>query len=140
MRKDDPYVANIVKDYEYWTVYVYPDQGFIGRCIVWCKREDALDLADATVEEREELFVILKKIRSATAELFGATWFNYSFLGNVDRHLHGHFYPRYQTPVEFEGITFTDLDYNAQPSKTGTTNVVSKEVLERIRAALATAL
>jgi diadenosine tetraphosphate (Ap4A) HIT family hydrolase len=136
----DPYAANIVKKYQYWTVYVYPDQGFIGRCVIWCTREDALDLAEATPEEQGELFVVLREVRKATMEAFGATWFNYSFLGNVDRHLHGHFFPRYQQPVTFMDIQFRDLDYNQQPSKTGTTNIVSKEVLAGIRDKLASML
>lgn len=129
----DEYADNIVKEYKYWTLYVNGDQGFLGRCVVWCKREDALDLALATPEEQKELFEILRVLRDGVAKEFGATWFNYSFLGNVDRHLHGHFFPRYQQPVTFNGVTFIDLDYNKNPSKTGTTNIVSKEVLAAIR-------
>jgi len=129
----DEYAHNIVKEYDYWTVYVHEDQGFLGRCVIWCKRDDALDLALATAEEQRELFQILRSVRTATGTEFGATWFNYSFLGNVDRHLHGHFFPRYQEPVTFNGITFEDLDYNANPSKTGTTNIVSDEVRTAIR-------
>lgn len=130
---DDPYAANIVKKYRYWTVYVNEDQGFIGRCVVWCVRENALDLADATLEEREELFTILNELRDATRTAFGATWFNYTFLGNKDRHLHCHFIPRYQAPVTFEGVSFIDLDYNANPAKTGTTNKVEPRILAVIR-------
>jgi len=129
----DEYAHNIVKEYEHWTVYIHGDQGFLGRCVVWCKREDALDLALATPEEQRELFQVLRELRAAVGEEFGATWFNYSFLGNVDRHLHGHFFPRYQQPIEFNGIRFEDLDYNTNPSKTGTTNIVSDEVRTAIR-------
>lgn len=129
----DEYAHNIVKEYEFWTVYVHEDQGFLGRCVVWCKREDALDLALATPQEQQELFQVLRELRSVVGKEFGATWFNYSFLGNVDRHLHGHFFPRYQQPVEFAGIRFEDLDYNTNPSKTGTTNIVSDEVRTAIR-------
>lgn len=129
----DEYAHNIVKEYEYWTVYIHEDQGFLGRCVVWCKREDALDLALAAPEEQHELFQVLRELRSVVGTEFGATWFNYSFLGNVDRHLHGHFFPRYQQPVEFSGIRFEDLDYNTNPSKTGTTNIVSDEVRTAIR-------
>ena len=138
--EEDKYAANIVKEYRYWTVYVNEDQGFLGRCVVWCRREDALDLALSTPEEQKELFDILPAVRSALAQSFGATWFNYSFLGNVDRHLHCHLFPRYQSPVSFNGTVFTDLNYNENPSKTGTTNKVSKEMLGAIRATLAKVL
>lgn len=133
---EDKYAANIVRDYQHWTVYVHEDQGFIGRCVVWAKREDAEDLALADKEEQEELFKILPALRQTLITAFGATWFNYSFLGNVDRHLHCHLFPRYQTPVTFEGIVFKDLDYNGIPSQTGTTNMVSKEILEAVRVRL----
>ena len=133
----DKYVANIVKEYRYWTVYVNEDQGFLGRCVIWCKREDALDLALSTPEEQKELFEILPAVRTALVKAFGATWFNYSFLGNLDRHLHCHLFPRYQVPVTFKGVVFKDLDYTKNPSQTGATNVVSKEMLSAIRTTLA---
>ncbi|MEK7576607.1 MAG: HIT domain-containing protein [Patescibacteria group bacterium] len=98
----------LVKDYKYWHLSVHPNQGYLGRCVVWCKRQDALDLADATVEEREELLIILQSLRGAMKKVFRADWFNYAFLGNETRHLHGHFVPRYSSPRQFHGIEFVD--------------------------------
>ncbi len=69
----------LVKDYKYWLVNVHENQGCLGRCVVWCKRSNALDLADATKEEREELFKILKELRKACESLFQSDWFNYAF-------------------------------------------------------------
>jgi len=54
----------------------------LGRCVIWCKREDALDLTDATPEEQSELFLILRDLKEATKKAFQPDWFNYSFLGN----------------------------------------------------------
>ncbi|MDP2665092.1 MAG: HIT domain-containing protein [bacterium] len=104
----EDYSKYLIKDFAHWSVSVHQNQSYLGRCIVWCKREDALDLADATREEREELFAILGQLREATKRAFQADWFNYAFLGNETRHLHGHFIPRYSSPREFEGVTFTD--------------------------------
>jgi len=98
----------LIKEYKYWTVSVHQNQGYLGRCVVWCKRETALDLADATKEEYDELFIILKDLREATKRAFDSDWFNYAFLGNEMRHLHCHFIPRYSSPKVFEGITFID--------------------------------
>lgn len=75
---------------------------------MWCKREDALDLTDATEDEQKELIQILGELRAATQRAFQADWFNYAFLGNGTRHLHCHYVPRYASPREFEGVTFTD--------------------------------
>lgn len=43
---------NLVKEYKYWNIYVYEHQGYLGHCVIWCKREDALDLANAMPEEQ----------------------------------------------------------------------------------------
>lgn len=106
MKKD--YSQFLIKEYEHWLVNVHENQGYLGRCVVWCKRQDALDLADATEEEQHELFVILHALRKASKNCFDPDWFNYAFLGNEVRHLHGHFIPRYAKPKEFMGIMFED--------------------------------
>lgn len=100
-----------IKDYQHWSIFLHPNQGFLGRCVIWCNREDALDLTDATVEEQEELFVILNGLQKAIQKIFQPDLLNYAFLGNEKRHLHGHVIPRYAKPKEFEGITFKDERY-----------------------------
>lgn len=124
-----------MKDYQYWHVAVHPNQGYLGRCVVWCKRSDALDLADATLEEQKELFSILKELREAAKKAFQPDLFNYAFLGNIERHLHGHFIPRYASPREFEGRTFTDERWgqNWQPDESFE---VSQELWEAVRSKL----
>lgn len=104
----DKYEKFKIKDYRYWGIYIHENQGYLGRCVIWCKRKRAEDLAQATAKEREELFGIIKELRAAVTESFGADWFNYSFLGNDKRHLHGHFIPRYATARRFGGVTFRD--------------------------------
>ena len=99
---------DIIKKYKYWTIKVFGNQGYLGRCVVWCDRKDALDLVDATSEEREELFMILIELKKAIKKSFNNDWINYSFLGNSARHLHCHVVSRYQSPRNFEGITFKD--------------------------------
>lgn len=97
-----------IKDYKYWGVYVHQNQGYLGRCIIWCNRKNALDLADATAEEQKELFIILKELKNASKKAFGSDWFNYAFLGNETKRLHAHFIPRYSSEKQFAGLTFKD--------------------------------
>ena len=125
----------LVKDYRYWHVAVHPDQGYLGRCVIWCKRENALDLADATLDEQKELFEILYALREATKKLFQPDWFNYAFLGNETRHLHGHFIPRYSSPRQFGGRAFTDerWGHNYQTDKNFE---VTQELWEAVRSKL----
>ena len=126
------YSKFLVKEYTHWLVNVHENQGYLGRCIVWCKREDVFDLADATKAEQQELVSIFGKLREATKRVFQADWFNYAFLGNGTRHLHGHFVPRYSTEREFEGVTFTDERWGHN-YRTDHDFVTSSEVLSAVR-------
>lgn len=121
-----------IKDYKYWGVYIHENQGYLGRCVLWCEREDALDLADAAPEEREELFVVLKEMREACKKSFNSDWFNYAFLGNGTRHLHGHFIPRYSSEREFAGIVFKDERWGHN-YRTNHDFKTPEDVLEKIR-------
>lgn len=102
---------NLIKEYRYWEVYIHENQNYLGRCVVWCKRGNALDLADATKEEQKELFLILRNLREALKKSFQPNWFNYAFLGNETRHLHCHLMPRYAEQKTFMGVVFEDKLY-----------------------------
>ncbi len=104
----EDYSKNIVKKYKHWTALVHANQQYLGRCVIWCDREDATDLSKATNDERDELFEIIRELKIAIEKTFQADWINYSFLGNETRHLHGHLVPRYKDERVFQGTTFTD--------------------------------
>ncbi len=135
----EDFLKNLVKEYKYWEVYIHENQSYLGRCVIWCKRENALDLTDATKKEQRELFLILHNLREAEKKAFQPDWFNYSFLGNETRHLHGHFIPRYAKPKTFMGIIFKDklyghnykTDHNFQ-----TSTKLLAEVINRLKSVL----
>ncbi len=124
-----------IKDYKYWQVQIFSNQGYLGRCLVWCKREDALDLSNATEEEQKELFVILKDVEMALSKTFKPDIINYSFLGNDTHHLHGHIVPRYSKPIEFNGATFVDKNFGHN-WKTDHDFITSPELLEAVKVKL----
>ena len=132
-------MENLVKDYEYWTVYVHENQGYLGRCVVWCKRENALDITDATQEEQQELFKVLNDLSNASRKVFNPDWFNYAFLGNEVQHLHGHFIPRYATPRFLMGVSFEDMSYGHN-YKTDHSFVTTQELMQKVRDELKRAL
>ena len=80
----------------------------------------------------KELITILGELREATKRAFHADWFNYAFLGNGTRHLHGHFVPRYSSPRIFEEITFVDKLWGHN-YRTDHDFVTPPEVLEAVR-------
>ena len=128
----EDFSKNLIKEYRHWAIYVHDNQGYLGRCVVWCKREDALDLADATPEEQTELFSVLRDLREATKKVFQPDWFNYSFLGNETRHLHCHFIPRYAKSKTFMDVVFEDKLYGHN-YKTDHNFVTTKEILKAVR-------
>ncbi|MEK7543114.1 MAG: HIT domain-containing protein [Patescibacteria group bacterium] len=128
----EDFSKNLVKEYKHWTVYVHDNQGYLGRCIIWCKREDAFDLTDAIPEEQKELFLVLKDLREIAKNAFQPDWFNYSFLGNETRHLHGHFIPRYAKPKIFMDVVFEDKLYGHN-YKTDHNFVTPEAVLRAVR-------
>lgn len=107
------YTTNIIKKYNYWTAFVHPNQGYLGRCLIWCTRENAQDLSEATIEELSELSEIIIELKPAIERSFNADWMNYSFLGNGDRHLHCHMVPRYEKEKVFYGIEFVDTRWGS---------------------------
>ncbi len=135
----EDFSKNLVKEYKHWAVYVHDNQGYLGRCIVWCKRENAFDLADATPEERAELFLILYDLKQGALEAFAPDWFNYSFLGNETRHLHGHCIPRYSKQKIFMDVAFEDKLYGHN-YKTDHSFATTEKVLKAVRDRLAKAL
>jgi diadenosine tetraphosphate (Ap4A) HIT family hydrolase len=83
------------------------NQNLLGRCVVALKRHEE-DLFKLTTTEREELWELAAKVRQALSNLFQADHFNFSFLGNSDRHLHLHIVPRYRGTRFFAGLVFDD--------------------------------
>ncbi len=129
------YSKLLIKEYNHWLVQIFDHQNYLGRCIVWCKREDATDFTEATKEELEELMLILKELKEATTRAFNADWFNYAFLGNETPHLHGHFIPRYRSEREFVGVIFKD-ELWGHKYQTDKSFVLTPEQLETIRLTL----
>jgi len=104
----------LVKDFQYWSVFIAKNQILPGKCVIWCKREEALDPADATLKEWTELLLIIKMLKNTVLKLYQADWFNYTMLGNSTHHLHMHFVPRYKTEKVVHGMSFIDKDWGKE--------------------------
>ena len=106
-KKPDKFEDFRIKDFVYWSVFLHGEQYYLGRSVIRLRRH-VEDLGDLTSEEQKEFFIVARKLRNAIKGLFRADLINYAFLGNVTRHLHCHFIPRYAKPREFLCKTFTD--------------------------------
>ena len=92
-------------------MFLYGNQGYLGRSVVYLKTralEDPLQLTDA---EREELWTeILPRLVGALNAAFQPDRINLAHLANRLHHVHWHVVPRYaeQGTHEFAGHTFVD--------------------------------
>jgi ATP adenylyltransferase len=68
-----------------------------------------------TADERDEMWQAASAVRDALTRSFGPDHFNYQVLGNSVPHVHMHLTPRYTSPREFAGVTFTDVHWGTWP-------------------------
>lgn len=101
----------LIKEHKYWKISLHSNQYYLGRCLIILKRHIE-DLSEFNANERDDLFDILKNLKESIIKSFGADLFNYAILGNITRHLHMHFIPRYKHEVEFSEKRFKDDNWN----------------------------
>lgn len=142
MQSEASFERFVVKDYKHWTLFIHANQFILGRVYIWAKRKDCLDFADITLEEREELFEVMKKVKVALSKLFQPDLFNWDALGNYTHHMHLHVLPRYRTPRTFDGREFKDVSWGNRYSTAayGDTPQVPEETIHKIKAAIQGAL
>ena len=102
--------SNLIKRFDLWTVMFDKDQHFLGKLIIKLNRH-LEDFAEINEKEQKELFEILNKFKKIYHLIFKSDMYNYASLGNVTRHLHIHFIPRYKNKREFENVIFEDKLY-----------------------------
>jgi len=100
-----------------WRVTVSRDQNYLGKCIIALRRHEE-DFLALRAEEREEMWQATSAVRDALTRCFAPDHFNYQILGNLVPHVHMHLSPRYTSPREFTGMTFTDEHWGTWPFPT----------------------
>jgi diadenosine tetraphosphate (Ap4A) HIT family hydrolase len=136
------YAENLLATFQYWSVYLHPNQYFLGRVYIWCNRPEAIDLMqDLTPEEWYELRHVGIVAQEAIKKAFNPHLFNQSSLGNETKRCHVHIVPRYGDTKGFAGIEFPDevygrnwgtYDKDSDPiKKRPDVHVLIKQVLQR---------
>jgi len=124
-----------LKEFRYWTLYLHANQSCLGRVAVFLRRH-LEDLFEIKEEEWKELFEIVKKYKNVAGKLFKPDLFNYSSLGNTNRHAHFHIIPRYRGKRVFLAQEFTDkrwgLNYSS-PEEFRLESKVWQEMGEKIK-------
>ncbi|HSX01897.1 MAG TPA: HIT family protein [Candidatus Saccharimonadia bacterium] len=102
---------------EHWLISLAVDQGYLGRAWVTLRQHKG-DLAELAPVEWTELHEVIRRYEAAVRAAFGAQLFNWSCLMNdafkathPAPHVHWHVRPRYDRPVQVEGVEFADPNF-----------------------------
>jgi diadenosine tetraphosphate (Ap4A) HIT family hydrolase len=125
-----------IKEYKHWALFLNENQCYLGRVCLVAKREDAVDLFETTVAEREEFFQAGEEICRTLQLAFQPDLMNYASLGNSFRHLHVHFIPRYSSERVFHNRKFVDTRWGKNYEPYDRNFKLSGEELEAIKLAL----
>lgn len=121
-----------IKEYKYWDAMLHHNQCYLGRSVVWCKRNNVEDFLDMNPEELKEFWEISKKLRDAIKKAFNSDLINYASFSNVTKHLHFHIIPRYNKKRIFEGFEFTDENFGNSPFPYDNNFEIDKELKAKI--------
>lgn len=125
----------------HWLVLLAPDQRNLGTCVVALKRAE-IELSGLNMDEWYDLSRIVKNLESSVKRAFQATMFNWGCLMNSSYvydpptpHLHWHFIPRYQSPVNFMNKIFSDPCFGQSTMHNREVPIrLSKEFKDKIKA------
>lgn len=131
------YPDTVLKEYEYWTVLLRPDQVTLGTVVI-ANKSNATYLGEVPESQWSEFSKVSREVELVLINTFGAEKFNYLALMMKDPNVHFHVVPRYSKPVIFESTTFEDKDW---PLKTELNPIeVQKDVFDTMKAKLAEAM
>jgi diadenosine tetraphosphate (Ap4A) HIT family hydrolase len=99
--------ATVLREGDIWRVVLNKNQHLLGKTMLVLRRE-ASDVLGVTLEEWGAFTDELRRVRAAVDELFRPDQWNHAFLMNADPQVHCHVVPRYASPREWAGVTFTD--------------------------------
>ncbi|MGH3133423.1 MAG: HIT family protein [Gaiellaceae bacterium] len=105
-----PFYAPVVRESEFWVTVVNRNQNLLGKTFVALRRHEE-DVTALSGREWAELQGEVGRVTELVRKAFAPDHFNYSFLMNVDQHVHLHVIPRYLGTRELAGTEFSDPKY-----------------------------
>lgn len=106
----------LIKKFNYWTVYLHPNQCYLGRVYVILNRHGPEDTISLTEEEWQEFKIVLDKVVNVLKSLYNPDLFSYLALQNKDReHFHFHIIPRYKDKRTVHEQEFEDELWEKAP-------------------------
>lgn len=126
-----------VLETKYWEAVLEPSQGYLGQCFVNLKEHKG-SLSDLSDAEWLDFSNVIKELESAITKAFKPELFNWTCLMNnafrsqpAIPHVHWSVVPRYNEPVTFMGVKFTDPQFGYHYDTQHTVNL-SKEMMQAL--------
>jgi len=108
------YPGSLIKTYKYWHLLLRPRQLTIGSLVLVCK-EAATQYSEISKNAAQEHFKIVRQIERVLKHRFHYDKINHIMLMMVDPAVHFHIIPRYEHPVKFCDMEFSDMFWPAAP-------------------------
>jgi diadenosine tetraphosphate (Ap4A) HIT family hydrolase len=123
-----------IKNYSFWTVYLYKSQAYLGRCKIALNRPGAVDpFTDTTAEEQSELATIITKLQATLHDLYQPDLLNYANLRNTWHRCHWHVIPRYAAPRTIGGQQFVDDNWGKNYAPYDRTFKIHEDLMAKIQ-------
>jgi diadenosine tetraphosphate (Ap4A) HIT family hydrolase len=132
---------HLIFETKFWRVSLAYDQSYLGRGVVDLKRH-AASLSELSPAEWTDFTVVVKRLEGAVRRAFGARMFNWTCMMNdaykeaaPEPHVHWHCRPRYDTPVEMDGVRFLDAAFGHHYDRSLRQEVprdVRRKIIERL--------
>ena len=100
----------VIRESAFWRAVINRNQNLLGKTMLVVRRHEE-QVAALTTDQWSELLAEMRWVTDRVRHAFAPDHFNYSFLMNMDRHVHLHVLPRYVGSRHLAGVEFTDLDY-----------------------------
>lgn len=120
----------LVYETEYWLWSLRPVQATLGAGVLSLKRE-CLTFGGLSQEEFTDLYNVIKVIESTLKKTFNYDIMNYLMLMMVDKQVHYHVIPRYESTIDFAGTSWEDSGWPGVPNLAG--EETEMEALEDIK-------
>ncbi|HEY3450664.1 MAG TPA: hypothetical protein VGK67_30185 [Myxococcales bacterium] len=125
------YPANVLCEYQHWTVLLRGVQNTAG-CLILACNEEAAAVPEVSAAAWAEFPRVTADLESTLKAAFHFDKINYLLLMMVDKHVHFHVLPRYAEPRTFEGVEFKDAGWPRAPAL-GEAAKVPDEVFAKLR-------
>jgi len=108
----------LIYETKHWIWSLRPVQATLGAGVLSLKRE-CLTFGEVNQEEFTDLYNVIKVIESTLKKTFNYDIMNYLMLMMVDKQVHYHVIPRYESTIDFAGTLWEDTCWPGVPNLAG---------------------